>query len=693
MITIIKTITFIFSNFLLAPTLFAQDELRPSDDNANTKWTDSINNLIEVTITATRKNSELLHIPYSVSVLTAKQMDAFQYRTTPEALSGTPGVFIQKTNHGGGSPFVRGLTGNQTLILVDGVRLNNAIFRYGPNQYFNTIDAWTVSKIEVARGTGSVQYGSDALGGVVQVTTKAPSFNKGKKLHTKIRGKAATHDMEYSGRAMMEYQSEKLALVAGYSNKLFGDLRGGDTTGRQSPSGYSEQAVDIKLKYKLSGNAVITLAHQWLRQKDVPLYHRVKLENYAYYFFDPQQRQLSYAKLEITGKGKWLEKITWITSLQKSLERRDYQRNGNANKFIEEDKVRTWGNTIDIFSAISKNWTANSGVEYYHDQVNSFKRQTAIAANQSERQRGLYPDNASSGNFSLYSLHHFTSGKFEMETGLRYNSFVMRLPDTVTTALKLGDVVVRPSSLVANLALLYPTGQHQNLYVSFSTGYRAPNIDDMGSLGLVDFRYEVPAYGLKPEKSYNTEIGYKISDKKMQTSMALFYMHLTNLINRVQLPGRQVGGYNVYTKANDQRSFMRGAELAFNYRFTSAFTIKTNVSYIYGQNLTANEPMRRIPPFNGRVLVDYKKRKWGVSSEYLFAGIQNRLAKGDKDDNRIPQGGTPAWNVMNIYGNFTFNKLVFYLAVQNIFNGDYRTHGSGINGAGRSASLAVEISL
>ena len=135
-------------------------------------------------------------------------MDAFQYRTSPEALSGTTGVFVQKTNHGGGSPFVRGLTGNQTLLLMDGIRLNNATYRYGPNQYFNTIDAWTVSKIELARGTGSVQYGSDALGGVIQVFTKDPSFNKDAKLHTTVRGKLATQDIEYSGRAVMEYQSD-----------------------------------------------------------------------------------------------------------------------------------------------------------------------------------------------------------------------------------------------------------------------------------------------------------------------------------------------------------------------------------------------------------------------------------------------------------------------------------------------------
>ena len=673
--------------------LLAQDISISTAESNNSQLTDSIGNLSEVTITATRKSTELLSIPYAVSLLSSKEIIGRQYRTTPEALTGTTGVFIQKTNHGGGSPFVRGLTGNQTLILQDGIRLNNATFRYGPNQYFNTIDAASVSKIEVARGTGSVQYGSDALGGVVQVFTKDPAFSKDKSWHGTLRGKTTTQDMEYSGRASVEYSSEKLAIVAGYSNKKFGDLYGGDTTGRQFPSGYKEQAIDFKLKYQLAANAVVTVSHQLLRQTDVPLYHRVKLENFAYYFFDPQQRRMTYAKLELTSKNKLLDKITFISSLQKSLERRDYQRMGNVNKFVEEDKVKTWGNVADVFSVVSKKWTANTGVEYYHDLVKSSKQQIKVANNQMLNQRGLYPNNATSGNFSVYSLHHFTNGKFELEAGLRYNSVAITIPDTATSAFKLGDITVKPSSLVTNVALLYHIGSNQNVYSSFSTGYRTPNIDDLGSLGLVDFRYEIPAYDLKPEKTYNTEIGYRFINKKIQSSVAFFYMHLTDLITRVQVPGQQVGGYNVYTKENSQKSYIKGTELSFNYSITNALSVKTNASYLYGQNLSGKEPMRRIPPFNGRVLLNYNKNKWGLGAEYLFAGKQGRLAKGDKDDNRIAKGGTPGWNLLNFYGNYTIRQFSFYGAVQNIFNVDYRTHGSGINGMGRSASLTMEINL
>ena len=140
--------------------------------------------LAEVVITANRYGSLQIKTPEAIRVIDNKSIQKFQLRTAPEALLLTPGVFVQKTNHGGGSPFLRGLTGNQTLLLVDGIRLSNATMRYGPNQYFNTIDVFSIEKIEVLRGSGSVQYGSDAIGGTIQafshelVTAEKPIMGK-----------------------------------------------------------------------------------------------------------------------------------------------------------------------------------------------------------------------------------------------------------------------------------------------------------------------------------------------------------------------------------------------------------------------------------------------------------------------------------------------------------------------------------
>src|SRR5688572_15264088 len=166
--------------------------------------------LSEVTVTATRKPQEKHLIPYTIQSLSLVDFEKYQPRTTPEALVGLTGVFVQKTNHGGGSPFIRGLTGNQTLILIDGIRLNNSTFRYGPNQYLNTIDIYTINRIEVAKGTGSVQYGTDAIGGVVQVITKDPVFTINKPVfHGKAIGKYMTDDMEKTIRGEANYVGKK----------------------------------------------------------------------------------------------------------------------------------------------------------------------------------------------------------------------------------------------------------------------------------------------------------------------------------------------------------------------------------------------------------------------------------------------------------------------------------------------------
>ncbi len=259
--------TLLFALFPL--TLFAQ---KKQTDSTKTEI------LNEVVITANRSANQEFQTPNSVKVLNKKYIKIYSPRTTPEALMGVNGVFVQKTNHGGGSPFVRGLTGNQTLLLVDGIRLSNSTFRYGPNQYFNTIDPFSIEKIEVLKGGGSVQYGSDALGGTIQVFTSEPEFDS--RLKVNLMGRLATQGMEKTARGEINYGSENLAISASFGYRNFGDLVGGKLTGRQSPSGYDEQMGNLKAKLKL-GKGLLTMAHQYFEAKDVPVYHKVVLENFA----------------------------------------------------------------------------------------------------------------------------------------------------------------------------------------------------------------------------------------------------------------------------------------------------------------------------------------------------------------------------------------------------------------------------
>jgi hemoglobin/transferrin/lactoferrin receptor protein len=519
--------------------------------------TDSVRiSLQSVNVTANRSAQENFNTAGSVNVLSANSLQIYQPRTVPEALTGTTGVFIQKTTHGAGSPFLRGLTGNQTLILIDGIRLNNSTFRYGPNQYLNTIDPFTINRIEVFRGGGSVAYGSDALGGTIHLLTNPLSFTEKATFNGRGTARYATGNMEKTLRAEGLITTARLALHAGISIRNFGDLIGGDTTGKQSPSGYKERAFDVKGLIKLTDNLTLTLAHQYLQQHHIPLYYRYHLENFMLNEFDPQRRNLSYFKLAGKSTSKWLHEVTLNGSFQATKEGRVSQRNASSALRTETDEVKTSGLTINVQSALMNNWTASSGVEVYHDKVNSNRIDQVSSNTQPATSRGLYPDNSKYSNYAVYSLHHIEYNKWQFSFGGRFNGFRIQVPDD-----KLGNTIISPKALVGNAALSYTLHTSSNVYVSFNSAFRAPNIDDMGTLGVVDFRYELPAYNLKPEKSYNLEAGYKFRQNNIAINAAVFNNNIRNLIARVQVPGQKIEGIDVYKKENVERAYIRGAEL------------------------------------------------------------------------------------------------------------------------------------
>lgn len=649
-----------------------------------------VKQLNEVVVTANRMVQKENLIPYTVKTMSKTDFNQFFPRTTPEALMALNGVFVQKTNHGGGSAFVRGLTGNQTLILVDGIRLNNSTFRYGPNQYLNTIDPYTISRIEVARGTGSVQYGTDAIGGVIHVITSEPAYQKeidknSKILKGAVSGKWMSGNMEQTGRAELQFSSKKIAAAGGVTIRKFGDIIGGDTTGKQLHSGYNEMAYDVKLKWKLKENLQLTAAQQFLQQKNVPLYHKILLENYLLNEMDPQQRMLNYARLQMGSNNKIFKLLEFTVSFQQSIEGRNSRKNASTIERREKDKVNTAGVTFNVTSAPAKFWKANSGIEFYNDRVFSSRTDVNLSNNASVVLRGLYPNNSRYGNYSLFTLHHFLFDNLSIDVGLRYNLFNIRISDT-----SLGNVKMNPSAVVGNAAILYKLSGNHCLFANYSGGFRAPNVDDMGTLGIVDFRYEIPASDLLPEKSHNFETGYKFRDKKLQITADVYYMQLQQIITRVKVEGQQINGYNVYKKENTEEAYIMGAEADINYSIKKALNIFAAASYTYGQNTTKKEPIRRIPPFNGRIAATYKRSAFFAAGELMFASKQGRLAQGDKDDNRIPAGGTPGFCVINVYAGYEWKQIKFNTSLQNLTNRDYRTHGSGINGYGRSLWLNIQ---
>lgn len=644
-----------------------------------------------IVVTAYRDSRGDFRTPESVSVLREKQVVRNGARSMAEALIGVPGVWMQKTNHGGGSPFVRGLTGNQTLLLLDGIRLNNATYRYGPNQYFNTLDVLNVDQVEVVRGAGAVLYGSDALGGTVQVLNKSPRFSTdGWQWHGSVYGKAMSRDMEQSGRAEIEASGERAAIRGGFSYRDFGDLVAGGDLGTQAPSAYDERAADFKGLFKLGDQSLLTLAYNGVFQSEVGRYDQVAQRGYQLYQFNPQNRQLAYARWQINGATPWMQALKFTASWQHSLEGREKRRENNPDLTEEEDEVRTLGFSAEWLARPKANWRIVSGLEYYADRVGSSAMVTNVENGQVAIRRGLYPDDSRANNLALFTSHTLEWNAFSLNAGARFNFFAINIEDAT-----FGDTRITPTALVGNASLHYRLNASNALIAAVNSGFRAPNINDLSSFGSFDFGVEVPSSDLSPEKSLTYELGYKLQAENVTGSFALYRTQLYDLIGRVPSNFNGSGTYqgeDVYKKENVARSYIQGVETDWNWAFNERWDLFGSLIYTYGQDTEKDEPMRRIPPLNGRFALSYHAPKGFITqAELWYAAKQDRLSGGDRSDHRIAEGGTPGWSVVNLKAGYEWRRLHVHAGLQNLLDEAYRMHGSGVDGVGRSVWGSVRV--
>ncbi len=314
--------------------------------------------------------------------------------------------------------------------------------------------------------------------------------------------------------------------------------------------------------------------------------------------------------------------------------------------------MRSFSFSAEAFTSDRNGWSANTGLEIYNDLVNSSRTDTDLSTGVAVSKRGLYPDGATMTSIAAFSMHTLDLQDWNFTAGARFNTFINKVEDEVSGMTKL-----TPSALVGNLAILRKLNKKSNLFISVNTGFRAPNIDDLGTLGIVDFRYETPNFDLKPEHSFQYQIGYKYQDHKLRGEIYIYRNELYDLIVRNKIVGDTIEGYPVYQKENIERAYIQGVETAWDLELDKSWMLSGSLTYTYGQNITKNEPVRRIPPLFGRLAVEYKLKGWWINLEWQAAGKQDRLAAGDKDDNRIPSGGTPGWNIFNINTSYEIGLL------------------------------------
>ncbi len=630
-----------------------------------------------------RQNKVEKNTPWNLNhVDIEKESNKFS-STLPDALSLMPGVLMQRTNLGGGSPYVNGLTGNQILMLIDGIRMNNAIYRYGPNQYLNTVDLFSLGTVEIASGTGSVQYGSDALGGVVHLMSKMPKYTTGPKLIHDFtgRGKFITGLQEGTLNLRIEGMNQNKAYAINGTIRKFGDVVGPQSIGTQTPSGYKEYSINAMVRFRdLTGEWVIN--SQLVSQFNVPVYHKYQLENFALNEMSLQFRNLNYIRrIQKIGKQNLSELQTTIGYIQ-CIEERNIQKNLSQVKRIESDRVGTYFGTMQFSKKLKGGIAINNGIEFYLDKVGSIRSELNLANGNEAVLRGLYPNNSQFQQNSIFFLMHKEMSNWNIYGGIRYHFSKIDIQEE-----SLGSIQVNTNAMVYNFGVIRSVSTSFSLYLNHNTGFRSPNIDDLGTLGIVDFRYEVPQYNLDPEYTKTTEIGLKYTNVNTKLRMNLFYTDIQGQIARVKLRD-SLQGYPLYQKENVENSELFGMNFSFTQNIGSKWNLDLGGSICIGNNITRNEPMRRIPPINGFVKVtSILNHKWQLNLDFQIVNEQNRLASGDVADNRIGINGTNAYTMTNLCATFKSLKYKVVFGIVNLFDNVGKVHGSGIFLPGRCCQI------
>lgn len=644
----------------------------------------------EIVLTAQRFERDPFISPASVSVYTREQFLQSAPRSLPDAMAGMPGVWVTNPNSGYANPSIRGLSGSRTLFMMDGIRLNNPTKGLLVNPGFNAIDPYLMERLEIVRGSGSVQYGSDALGGVAQVFSRTPRFSDGGiKVHSNLYGKYASRDLERGIRGELELGTRRVAVSGGFSKRTFGDLTTGENQMVLSPTGYGEEAADVKSLIKISGNHSLTFSWQMLSQTDLPNYGAITRRGFEDYKTN-RERQLGYARMTSFYDSKWFSQVKITGSYQQSDENRIFQRTGSNAEITQQDIMDTWGGTVEVLSSPNPFWNFVSGVEYYNDLVASNANGKDLMSGENFPLKGVLPDGASQSNIGLYSLHTLDVLKLRLSFGGRANAFVINASDQ-----QFGELDIMPSAVVGNVSAMYPIHPNIHLTSSFNTGFRSPGIYEFSTLGPFDNGVEVPNDSLGAERSFTSELGLKAKTRNFSGSLVFYRTQLTDLIDLVRssyLGNPEIDGKPVFEKVNISQAYIQGFEAELEVPVSRAFALYGTLTYTSGNNLTNGEPLGRIPPLNSRLGLRFRS-KTGIWSkmEWMHATLQDRLSSAELIDPFILAEGTPAWNVVNLNVGYDFKWGYATIGIQNMLDEAYWIHGSSIASAGRVVLLSLQL--
>jgi len=665
--------------------------------------------LPDTVVTASRIGEDSLESMSSLGVVTAEQFREQGFRTVPEALANTPGVMVQKTTHGHGSPFIRGFTGRQNLLLVDGVRINNSTYRSGPVQYWNTVDGFSMDRLELVRSQGSVQYGSDALGGTMNILTADTGYlaaDPGWFQQGSAQYRFDTNSSSHVGRLQTRFGDGKnWGASLGLTGKNFGDIRDSGV-GRMKNTGYPEQNLDLKVETLLNPSTRLSFAHQYLNQDNVWRWHstiyndtpwnNTSTGSYAARIYD-QERSLTYLKVTGDLLDSPVQNYSATLSFQRSQDSAFQDRSATDVRTQVID-VDTIGLDVQLESDLLGG-NLVYGIDYYRDSIESGGTRTG----RDPRSRRPVADDSTYHLLGAFAqLRKPLNQRLETTFGARITHAEAELgkvwdPDNNTDISAGADW----SNIVFNARALYRLDDSWNLYGGASQGFRAPNAHDLsGNITSRSGQEQLGTLDLEPEKSWTFELGSRFTSGDVSFGAAGFYTLVDDLI--ISVP--TAPGGDTVEATNAQEAEIVGIELEAAVRFLDNLTLSGHLTWQEGDTTSPSflggpseeAPVSRLSPLVASLALRYDSpdQRWWVEGRITAADKQDELsARDQRDTQRIPPGGTPSYLVASIRAGLQVSEnLELTAALENITDEDYRIHGSGVNQPGINAIIGAKVS-
>lgn len=664
----------------------------------------------EILVTPSARPHAALEEPWSAESLDGPRIQAL-HRTLTDALRGLPSVMVQKTAHGQASPYLRGFTGYRSLMLVDGVRLNHAAMRDGPNQYWSTVDAFTVERLEVVRGPSSVLYGSDAIGGTVNAVGRAAEFAApGTELDFggRLSARLASAENSAVSRAEARAAGADWGARGGLTIGDFGDLEAG--SGSLPETGYEEINADFRFDQLLAEDLRLTLAAQTVRQTDVPRthstifavpFHGSSVGSELQRDLD-QTRDLAYGRLAWENRGGAADAGVLTLSWQRHAETQDRLRSGDRRDLRGFD-LDDLGAQARFNSEATASGTWSWGAEAHLQKADSFRHDFLAGAFTGSSIQGPIGDDSTVADLAAYVQDEIVLERVTLIPGLRLSWYDLE-SDRVENPAP-GPPVIGVSNdwfaATGSFRAVVPLGDEAAAYAGVSQGFRAPSLSDLTAFDSTSV-VESPAPDLDSEQYLQFEIGSKGRRGPVAWQAALYRTQIEDMILRTPT-GILIGGLPEVVKSNAGDGWIHGVELSASWAIAEQWSVFLSGAWMDGEvdeedpaspTTTTRQPVSRLAPlqaYGGVRWSDAGGKRW-IEGWAWAAERQDELSPRDQvDTSRIPPGGTPGFAVFGITAGMELAEDVDLIAaLENIGDKDYRIHGSGVNQPGRNLILAVD---